>query len=161
MTILTNSLSVFWKKTIYSIIDFPSQYTLPYKRIWWSLNVHILPQNEKKHLFVLSALSVSVAGSSLWLWKGGNYFSISFNISARALFLPPFTFWSQEELQLFCPHLLLYRLLRILMLISLLTSIKVVVKTEDGDCGEKEDSEFNNDWSSARPPASWWRSTWY
>ena len=39
----------------------------------------------KENLFVLSALSVSVAGSSLWLWKGGNYFSISLNISARAI----------------------------------------------------------------------------
>ena len=43
------------------------------------------PSKWKKHLFVLSALSVSVAGSSLWLWKGGNYFSISLNISARAI----------------------------------------------------------------------------
>ena len=43
------------------------------------------PSKWKKYLFVLSALSVSVAGSSLWLWKGGNYFSISLNISARAI----------------------------------------------------------------------------
>ena len=44
-----------------------------------------LKMKNKKYLFVLSALSVSVAGSSLWLWKGGNYFSISLNISARAI----------------------------------------------------------------------------
>ena len=105
---------------------------------------------KKKNLFVLSALSVSVAGSSLWLWKGGNYFSISLNISARAisditilLLIGTFYLLIAGRTTAILPSLAFVSTPEDIDVDKLVDNHKdFVVETEDGDCGEKEDSEW-------------------